>query len=291
VSQRPRPILDTHIHLYQVSRAGGVPWPPPEANNLYRDVLPADYEAVARPLGIVGVGVVEASNLHGDTRWVLDRIEGNDFFAFTVAQLPIATPEFPAQLAEIAADPRVVGIRGFLWSPALTLDPVQLTHLRALAGRGMTLDLISRGDFNPKDKVEALLAAVPELRVIIDHLAGARGTTPSPQWIADMKRLAARPNAYLKVSSLFDMFNPGPDDTQPWTSPATLDAYAPHLDVALDAFGPERLLFGSNWPVCAQGGSLAREIELCEAWLAPHGAKVRDAVMHDNARRFYRRNH
>ncbi len=284
-----RPILDTHIHLYQVSRAAGVPWPPPAATNLYRDILPAAYEAVARPLGIVGVGIVEASNWHDDTRWVLDQIRDRAFFKFLVAQLPIGAANFPALLDEIAADPRVVGIRAFLWSPALTLDALQVAHLHTLAARGMTLDLISRGDFNPKDKVAALLAAVPGLRVIVDHLAGARDTTPSPQWIADLKTLARHPNAHLKLSSLYDMFNPGPDDSQPWNAPTALVSYKPHLDVALDCFGPRRLMFGSNWPVCTQGGSLAREIELCEEFLAPHGQAVRDLVMHDAARDFYRR--
>jgi predicted TIM-barrel fold metal-dependent hydrolase len=244
---------------------------------------------VARPLGIVGVGVVEASNWHDDTRWMMDQIGGNDFFRFYVAQLPIGAPDFLDQLTEIAGHPQVVGIRGFLWSPTLTLEPIQIEHLRALAARGMTLDLISRGAHNPKDKVDALLAAVPELRVIIDHLAGARDVTPTSSWVADMKKLGRRPNLSLKVSSLFDMFNPGPDDSQPWTSPTELSAYKPHLDVALEAFGPQRLLFGSNWPVCEQGGTLARQIAICEEFLAPHGPQVRDQVMHDNARAFYAR--
>jgi L-fuconolactonase len=284
-----KPILDTHIHLYQVSRPAGVPWPPAHAANLHRDVLPAHYEAVARPLGIVGAGVVEASNWHDDTRWVLDQVRGNDFFQFIVAQLPIGAADFPEKLAEIAAEPKVAGIRGFLWSPALTLEPIQIEHLHALAARGMTLDLISRGSLNPKDKIAALLAAVPELPVIIDHLAGARGTTPDPAWTADMKKLAQHPNLHIKISALYDMFNPGPDDSQPWRSPTTLDAYQPHLDVLLQAFGPRRLIFGSNWPVCDQGGTLARQIELCEEFLGPHGGKVRDQIMHDNARAFYRR--
>jgi L-fuconolactonase len=285
----PKPILDTHIHLFQVTRPGGVPWPPKECARLYRDILPADYEAAARPLGIVGTGIVEASNVHADTRWVLDQVRGNDFFPFLVAQLEIGTPDFEAKLDEIAADPRVVGIRGFLWSPAMTLDGTQIAHLRALAARGMTLDLISRGAFNPKDKIDALAGAVPNLRIILDHLAGAKGTTPEAGWVADMKKLGQRANIHVKLSSLFDMFNPAADENHPWTSPTDLGAYRPHFDVVFDAFGAERILFGSNWPVCTLGGTLAGEIALVEEYLAPLGPEIRDAVMIANARGFYRR--
>ena len=285
----PRPILDTHIHLYQVSRPGGVPWPPRESAGLHRDVLPAEYEAAARPLGIIGAGVVEASDRHEDTRWVLDRIHGNDFFPFVVAQLPVGAPDFGARLDEIAADPRVVGIRGFLWNPTLTLDATQLDHLGALARRGLSLDLISRGDRNPKDKVDALAAAVPGLRVIVDHLGGAQGTTPEPAWIADMQRLGRRANVAIKLSALFDMFNLAANENHPWVAPTDLAAYRPHLDVVFDAFGPDRILFGSNWPVCNQAGDLAEEVRLVEEHLAPRGARVRDQVMCDNARAFYRR--
>ena len=284
-----RPILDTHIHIFQVTRPGGVPWPPHHAE-LYRDVLPAHYEAAARPLGIIGSGIVEASNLHTDTRWVLDQTAGNAFFPFVVAQLEVGAPDFEAKLDEIARDPRVVGIRGFLWSPAMTLDAQQTAHLRALGKRGMTLDLISRGNFNPKDKIDALVSAVPGLRVIIDHLGGAKGSTPDSVWMDDMRMLGRRPNVFLKLSSLFDMFNPAADDNQPWTAPLDLASYRQHFDVVFEAFGPKRVVFGSNWPVCTLGGSLADEIRIVEEYLATAGPQVRNAVMYENARDFYRRN-
>jgi L-fuconolactonase len=283
-----RPILDTHIHVFQVSRPGGVPWPPPHAE-LYRDILPAAYEAAARPLGIIGSGVVEASNLHADTRWVLDQIAGNDFFPFVVAQLEIGAPDFEAKLDEITQDARVVGIRGFLWSPTLTISATQVAQLRLLGKRGMTLDLISRGDLNPKDKIDKLAAAVPNLRMIIDHLGGAKGAVPDSHWMDDMRMLARRPNVFIKLSSLYDMFNPAADDNHPWTAPQELSAYRAHFDVIFESFGPQRILFGSNWPVCTLAGSLADEIRIVEEYLDKLGPKVRDAVMHENARSFYRR--
>jgi L-fuconolactonase len=288
-ARSPRPIVDTHIHLYQVTRPGGVPWPRPEQQTLYRDSMPADYERVARPLGITGVVVVEASPLPSDTRWVLDRLGDGELFLGYVANLEVGAADFLAQLAQLAAQPKVLGVRGFLWSPKLTLDQTQLSHLRALAREGLALDLVSRRTLNPKDQVAALAAAVPELPVVIDHLGGARGREVDPRWAAQMRELAARPNVHVKLSSLFDMYNLATTEVQPWPAPTEAAAYRAHFELLLAAFGPQRLMFGSNWPVCNLGGTLADQIRIVEELLAPHGQAVRDQVMSENARRIYRR--
>jgi L-fuconolactonase len=287
--QVDRPIVDTHIHLFQVTRPGGVPWPPPENKALYRDVLPAEYEALARRHGVIATGIVEASPLVADNHAVLALVEENPFFAFYVGQLEIGSPGFVTELDALARDPRAVGIRGFLWSPQLTLEGKQLADLRDLARRGMTLDLVSRGSLNPKDKVEALAKAVPDLRIIIDHLGGAKGKIPAPAWTAGMQGLATHKNVYVKLSSFFDMFNPAASENEPWSSPAELDAYRAHFDVLMKAFGEDRIVWGSNWPVCELGGGYAKEIALAEAYLAPLGKRVRDKVMYKNAQAFYRR--
>jgi L-fuconolactonase len=281
-------IVDTHIHIYQVTRPGGVPWPKPALKPLYRDVLPPEYEALARPLGVVGVGVVEASDRFEDNLDVLRRTKGNRFFRFLVANLEVGAPDFEKQLAVLAKDRRVVGIRGFLWAPKITLDDTQLAHLRALAARGMTLDLISRRQTNPKPQVVALATAVPQLRIIINHLGGAQGETPTAEWTADMKRLAALPNVYMKFSSFYDLWSAGGED-KAWQSPRDVAKYKPHFDVLMQTFGADRLIWGSNWPVCELGGSFADQIAIAEAYLSPLGAAVRDKVMYRNAERFYRR--
>ncbi|XXX76456.1 amidohydrolase family protein [Sorangium sp. So ce134] len=283
------PILDTHIHLYQVTRPGGVVWPEAKQKPIYRDVLPAEYKAIAMQNGIVGTGVVEASPVVEDNVKVLEMTKGDDFFKFLVAQLEIGSPTFSADLARLSADRRVVGIRGFLWSPTLTLDAKQLASLEELAAKGMTLDIISRGTLNPKDKVEALATAVPKLRIVIDHLAGAKGATPDPAWVDAMQRLAKHPNIYVKFSSFFDMYNPAATEDEPWKAPTDVAAYKPHFDVLMKAFGEDRLIWGSNWPVVDMGGSLASEIAIAELYLKELGQGVRDKVMYENALKFYAR--
>ena len=287
------PIIDTHIHFYQPSRPGGVPWPPPPPGSdpkLYRDVLPPEYKQMAAKYGVLASGVVEASPLVEDNQWILDLLGHDSFFPFFAGQLEIGSADFQANLERFSRDRRFVGIRGFLWSPpAITLDAAQLRDLRDLASRGMTLDIISRGTTNPKDRVEALCTAVPNLRIIIDHLAGAQGLTPTAEWELAIRRLADLcPNLYIKFSSFYDMYVVG-DGNHIWTAPTDLAAYKPHFDVLMTAFGEDRLIWGSNWPVSDLGGSFSDEISLAEQYLAPFGQVVRDKVMFKNAILFYRR--
>jgi L-fuconolactonase len=284
-----RPIAETHIHLYQVTRPGGVPFPRPSNAILYRDVLPADYKAMARKAGVVSAGVMEASPLFEDNFAVADLIKNDPFFTFYVAQLEVGAPDFSAKLGRLVKSPKCVGIRSFLWSPKLTLDSKQLADLRELAKEGMTLDLISRGDLNPKEDIARLAEAVPELRIVVDHLAGAKGQKVEPRWAEGIRKLAAHPNVYLKFSSFFDMYNPRPTEDDGWKSPTTMASYKPHFDVVMDAFGPDRLIFGSNWPVVNLGGSFQQEIALAEEYLQPRGEAVRDKIMSQNAQKVYRR--
>jgi predicted TIM-barrel fold metal-dependent hydrolase len=285
----PLSIVDTHVHVYQVTRPGGVEWPPRGSGALDRDWLASDYEAVARPLGVVGVVLVEASPLPSDTEWALAHVAGNPFFRSLVAELDVDAADAPARLDRLVANPRVPGVRAFLWTGAIELDGEVLGLLSTLAAEGMTLDLISRGEKNPKPRIVQLARAVPDLRIVVDHLAGAAGRVPASEWIRDVRALAACPNVHLKLSALFDLFNPGPNENVAWESPLDVDAYRAHLDLAFDAFGPERLLFGSNWPVTEMGGSLAEEIRIVESYLEPLGRTVRDRVMLENAEQFYAR--
>lgn len=284
-----RPIVETHIHFWQTSRPGGVPWPTAAEGPIFRDVLPAEYTAYAKAQGVVAAGIVEASGLVEDNQWILDLVKNEPFYSFFVGNLEIGAPTFTRDLARFAADPRFVGIRGYLTGPAegITLTPAQLTNLRDLADRGMTLDIISRGTKNPKSQVLQLCTAVPNLRIIIDHLGGAGPNPVNATWEADIRRIAAAcPNLHMKFSSFYDMYAPG---DVVFASPTDLGSYKPHFDVLMSAFGENRLIWGSNWPVITLHGTFEAQIALAEQYLAPLGTATRDKVMYKNALAFYRR--
>jgi L-fuconolactonase len=284
-----RPIIDTHIHIYQVTRPGGVPWPPPANETLYKDFTVEAYKAMATKNGITGAVIVEASPLYVDNVKILEQIKGDSFYRGLVGNLEVGKPDFAESLAKLSKDPKLVGIRAFLWAPKLTLDATQLAHLKELERRGVTLEIISRNTLNPKDKVEELAAAVPHLRIVIDHLAGAKGKNPAPEWEAAIKKLAAHQNVYLKFSSFFDMYNPAATEDRPWKAPTDVASYKPHFDVLYKAFGPDRLIYGTNYPVCTLGGTVAQHHAIAEEYLAAYGTAVRDKVMYQNAERVYAR--
>jgi len=285
-----RPIVDTHIHFWQVTRPGGVPWPTPAEGPIFRDILPQHYTAMAKANGVVAAVIVEASGIVEDNQWRLDLVKHDRFYPASVGNLEIGAPTFASDLARFARDPRFVGIRGYLSGPAegITLSPAQRASLNDLAQRGMTLDIISRGDKNPKDQVQALCTAVPKLRIIIDHLGGAKGPPPvDSTWELEIRRLAdVCPNLYMKFSSFYDMYAPG-DVVFP--TPTDLASYKAHFDVLMTAFGADRLIWGSNWPVITLHGTFEAQIAIAEEYLTPFGHKVRDKVMFKNALEFYRR--
>lgn len=288
-SAKARPIFETHIHTWQATRPGGIPWPPPANKVLFRDIAPEEFEKLAKPMGFTGSGIVEASNTQTDNLKVLDLIKGNKFFHWFVASVEVGSPDFIATIDKLSKSPKFVGVRSFLQAPEILLDGKQVADLKELAKRGLSLDIISRGTKNPKDKVAAIAAAVPNLKIIIDHLGGAKGKVPDAGWVKDMEKLAAHKNVYMKFSSYFDMYNTGPNEDNSWKAPTDLDSYKAHFDVLMKNFGADRLIYGSNWPVVVMGGTLENHIRIAEEYLKPLGNDVRDKVMYKNAKKFYER--
>jgi predicted TIM-barrel fold metal-dependent hydrolase len=108
-----------------------------------------------------------------------------------------------------------------------------------------------------------------------------------PTWELEIRRLAdVCPNLYMKFSSFYDMYAPG-DVVFP--TPTDLGSYKAHFDVLMTAFGSDRLIWGSNWPVISLHGTFEAQVAIAEEYLAPMGTAVRDNVMFKNALTFYRR--
>ena len=133
--------------------------------------------------------------------------------------------------------------------------------------------------------------AFPKIRIIIDHMAGAKieDAMPDPEWMTDIASLAAQPNIYVKWSAFFDAANATGDESKPWTAPKDMATYQPIFDALWDAFGEDRIIWGSNWPVVKLAGTIAEEVDIAEDYLATKTPAQRDKVMFSNAILFYRR--
>jgi L-fuconolactonase len=275
-------MIDTHTHFYDPSRPEGVPWPPRDNDLLYRTVLPADWRALARPTGVTGTVVVEASPWPADNHWLLALADAHDDILGVVGNVRPGASAFAATVAQLAAHPSFCGIRwgGACFRAADRRDEVAAAAA-VVAGHRLTLDVL--GGVDCFAGVAALAAALPELSIVVNHVGSVciDSAAPDADWAAGVVQLAAAPNINMKVSGMMELCTTRP-------APAAPACYQPTIDALWSAFGEDRLLFGSNWPVCEVAGDYATAVAVTRACIEPFGAAARDKVFNDNARAVYR---
>ena len=277
-------LIDTHTHFYDPTRPQGVPWPPREDKLLYRPVLPKDYRALRLPRPVTGVIVVEASPWVEDNQWVLDLAAHEPFIVGFVGNLPLGTTAFAGHLKRFAANKLFRGIRLRDRKLDGTLDDAAfLSDLKLLADHDRSLDLVGGREILPF--ADRLAKEVPDLRIIIDHLAGlvVDGKSPPADWGTDMRSLARRPTIYCKLSGLVE--GTGRSDG---SAPSDVEFYRPVLDAMLAMFGPERLMYASNWPVSERFAPLATVQGIVEDYFRRYGRRTEEKAFSQNARAAYR---
>jgi predicted TIM-barrel fold metal-dependent hydrolase len=279
-----RLIIDTHTHFYDPTRPEGVPWPPKDNPTLYRPILPPYYLALPKPTPVAGTVVVEASGWVEDNQWILDLAAREPFIQGFVGNLPVGTAEFAGLLKRFATNPvfRGVRVQGARLNTGLG-EPSFVSGLEALAERGLSLDVVGSPALLPE--VVRLAREIPQLRIIIDHLAGVRidGGQPPADWLRGMEAVARCANVWCKVSGLVE--GSGKTGGQ---APRELSYYRPVLDAIWGCFGEGRLIYGSNWPVCELFADLASVQRLASEFFETKGPAAAAKVFAGNAQRFYR---
>jgi len=277
------PIIDTHIHLYDTTRPEGLPWPPPSDTVLYRPILPSDFDKVCEANQITATVIVEASEWAADNQWVLDLVQHDpDRYIGLVGSLEIGTPQFSQHLKALSRDERYVGIRlrerpggeHFFKSEDVWKD------LTLLSEMDQTLDVLMF-QFS-LEEVDMIAKRLPRLRILINHVAGAdiKGEPADPAWVAAVEKVAQNPNVHCKISGLFQQSHRQP-------SPKDVAFYRPQLDVLWKAFGKDRLIYGSNWPVTMRGGTYEEYLSIIQAYFADKPRKVQEKFFYQNALQFY----
>jgi predicted TIM-barrel fold metal-dependent hydrolase len=275
------PIIDTHIHLFDPTRPGGVPWPPKDDPVIYKPALPGRYEQITRPLGVVGAIAVEASPLESDNDWVLQQAAAHPVVVGLVGNLIPGTPSYGRQLDRLHADPLFVGIRyGNLWDRDLAVDikkPGFVPDLRKLASAGLALD-----SANPDPKlIGAILEVsqqVPELRIVIDHLPAAAVPTESSvykEYWANLRSLSQNARVFVKLSEVpVRVANSVPKD---------VSFYKDRLDRIWDVFGEDHVLFGSDWPNSDHLATYAETLDLVQSYLSTKGPVASEKYFWENS--------
>lgn len=292
------PAIDTHTHFYDPRRPQGVPFPAPKDRLLYRPVLPEEWQRLVQPLGVTGTVVVEASPWPEDNQWLLDlaanqqTLPGMQGIVGVVGNLPVGTAECAELLERFAANPLFRGIRVNGGNLLAGLEqPGYRRDLGQLADRGLTLDVNHGPAFAA---ATAAAAAIPPLRIVVDHLGGGRitGGKPVAEWVRQVEAAAARPNLFLKVSALIESAfysQPQPAAGSERPAPPTDPAfYRPWVEQVWQAFGQERLLFGSNWPVSLRAGSYADVLAVIRPLVAEHGPEAERWFFAEAAQAAYR---
>ncbi len=277
-------IIDTHTHFYDPTRPQGVPWPSKEETLLYRTVLPKNYKALPTPLPVTGTVVVEASAWVEDNQWILDLAANEPFIVGFVGNLPVGTDGFRAHLKRFAANKLFRGLRLGAGRVREGLAQKQfLADLRLLAERDLALDVLGGPDALPD--VARLAKEIPDLRIVIDHVANVRidGRPPPADWLSGMQDAARHKNVFCKVSGLVE--GTGRADG---TAPQDVDFYKPVLDAVWGAFGEDRLIYGSNWPVSERFAILATVQRIASDYFSARGARAREKVFWKNAKRVYK---
>lgn len=274
-------VIDAHQHFWQLGRFGYEWLDAPRLAPIKRDFLPSDLQVAMASVGVQKSVFVQTQHNLEESRWVLRLAEEHDFIAGVVGWVDLASPECEAQLLELKSHPKFVGVRHVTHNEPdddFIVRPAVLRGLQVLAKHQVPFDLL----FYVKHlrHVPAIVAACPDLPLVIDHLAKPlikAGRTDG--WIDDFRRAASFANVHCKLSGMVTEA-----DWQHWTA----GDLRPYIQTALDCFGPERLLYGSDWPVCLLAGSYEQVYratrEVVDALVTPSESA---AIFGENAARFY----
>jgi L-fuconolactonase len=279
------PIIDCHIHLFDQTRPQGAPYSGGRGNT--EPSLPSRYRKLAAPLGVVGAIAIEASPWIEDNLWLLEVEESDRIMVGAIGNLQPEKPEFKEYLERFHKNKLFLGIRyGNLWGYNLVNEVANsqfIEGLKLLAQSGLVLNVTT-----PRpDMIEAIIKVtdtVPDLRIVVDHVpAMFRRATDSIARAgveASLRELAKRNQVYIKVSEVMQVVNDKP----------SLDAaaYKPTLDFLFDAFGENRLIFGSDWPNGAAVGNLPAIVKIVQDYFEAKGHAVAEKYFWKNSVAAYR---
>jgi len=275
-------IIDSHQHFWQVGRFD-YPWMSSDVTVLYRDYLPDQLEPVLKENGVSSTVLVQASNSVAESRWLLELADVHPFIAGVVGWVDLASPEVDRQLDELSAHPKFKGVRHLVESEPdddWLVRPDVLNGLGRLAAFGVTYDLLVHT--RHLKHVAKIAEACPGVSLVIDHMAKPPiAKRDFGSWFRELKPVAANTNIYCKLSGLVT-------EAQ-WDSWAS-DDLRPYVEAALELFGPERLMFGSDHPVCLLAASYARVLDSFQELLRELPDDARQQIFSNNAIEFYRLN-
>jgi L-fuconolactonase len=271
-------VVDAHVHVWDL-QAHDHGWMPQDSP-IRRDFGLDELRSTVADTPVESVVLVQVINDADETRAFLEHARAEELVAGVVGWIDLARPDLDAALDALAGDPALVGIRHQALAegdPASWLrSPAVQRGLSLLEARGLPFDLMFRPEHFPA-AAEAVRAH-PSLRFVLDHLGKAPIASGQLEpWASGLRTLAAEPNVSCKISGVHTIAAPG----------AGYADLAPFLEVALEAFTPARVVFGSDWPVSLQAAPYADVVDTAVRACAALSLAERSAVLGGNARALY----
>ena len=267
-------MIDAHQHFWQLGRFD-YPWMSKDLGVLYRDYLPDDLAPILQQNRIEKTVLVQASNSLAESRWLLHLAESNNFIAGIVGWVDLT------QLDELSAHPKFKGVRHLVESEPSDdwlVQPAVISGLQKLSARGLTHDLLVHT--RHLKHVPVVAESCADLKLVIDHLAKPPiARNEIDEWSRALKPLANYPNIHCKLSGLVTEAN--------WHSWQTEDL-RPYVDCPLEFFGVDRMIFGSDYPVCLLAASYDRVLGSFQEILKDLSDADREKIFANNAAKFYR---
>jgi L-fuconolactonase len=270
--------LDAHQHFWEYNPRRDA-WITGDMTAIRRDFLPADLEGTLAASGINGSVAVQADQSLDETRFLLDLAARHPFIKGVVGWVDLRSAQLDETLETLAQDRRLRGIRHVAQAEPddfLAQEDV-IRGIGRLGRFGLTYDILVFERQLPA--AITLTSRLPDQAFVLDHLAKPRIKEGRLEpWATHVKEVARRPNVCCKISGLVTEAD--------WTGwrPEHL---RPYLDVAFDAFGADRVMFGSDWPVCLVAGTYGRVLGVVDEYAAALSADERDGLFGGNAARFY----
>ena len=277
-SAQPRHVVDAHLHLWQYDPVE-YGWIDGTMSPLRRDFLPADAQDVMRRAGVDACIAVQARQTLEETRWLLELADSNPCIAGVVGWVDLQSDELGAQLDAFTNHARLVGVRHIV--QAEPDDFLQDQYFRRgvarLGWHGLAYDILIYA--RQLSAAIDFAAAFPDGRFVLDHLGKpdirANGFDV---WRHDLDRIVALPNVVAKLSGLVTEA-----DWNRWT----IEDLHRYVNAALDRFGPDRLMIGSDWPVCTLAGEYDQVLDVVRTAISGRPAAAQDAILGGTAKRFW----
>lgn len=274
-------IIDAHQHFWKLDLPFDYDWlREPKHKSICRDFVPEDLEPHLRMAGVQKTVFVQTQHDVEENRWVLKLAGQHDFIAGVVGWVDLASEDCEQQLSEFRENPKFVGIRHITQGEPddnFIVRPEIIRGLKVLEKHKVPFDLLF---FTQHLKHAVTLAeTLPELPMVIDHLSKPRIKDHVTEgWQDDLRKAAKFPNLYCKLSGMVTEA-----DWKHW-KPADLK---PYVDIALEAFGPERCMFGSDWPVCELASSYELVFSALNEVLGPISTSEQEQIFGGTAKKFY----